>query len=218
MERTKRNFVLILVVIGLLLLAGCNMFQFDFFDESEEDNSSVITLAPNDDEKDDTSSSITDTPKDKDSTEPQKSTESTPTPPDIQPTNSIELPLYTVNIDTGEIEAEIALVPADTKITPDLIIEKVVESMADRSIEVGIQDVSYEDDTVIVSFYKDKAPLSEMGSAYEAAILDAIAQSVIDHRKDYNKDYNKVIYRAEGKAYISGHFEFGLNDIYLEDK
>ncbi len=214
MERIKRYFVLILMVTGLLLLAGCNIFHLDFFDESEEDSSSVITLAPNEDEKDNPSSSIADNPEGNSSAESEKSTEATPTPPDIQPTQNIELPLYTVNVDTGEIEAEIALVPADTKITPDLIIEKVVESMADRSIEVGIEDVSYKDDTVIVSFYKDKAPLSEMGSAYEAAILDAIAQSLIDNQKDYNK----VIYRAEGEAYTSGHFEFGLNDIYLEDK
>jgi hypothetical protein len=214
MERLKRNILLILMVMGLTLLAGCNLFQFDFFDDSEEDNSSVITLTPNEDDKDNPSSSKIDNSEGNNPIESEKLTESTPTPSDIQPTKNIELPLYTVNIDTGEIEAETALVPADTKITPDLIVEKVVESMADRSIEVGIQEVSYKGDTVIVSFYKDKAPLSEMGSVYEAAILDAIAQSLIDNLKDYNK----VIYRAEGEAYISGHFEFELNDIYLEDK
>lgn len=214
MERLKRNILLILMVMGLTLLAGCNLFQFDFFDDSEEDNSSVITLTPNEDDKDNPLSSKIDNSEGNNPIESEKLTESTPTPTDIQPTKNIELPLYTVNIDTGEIEAETALVPADTKITPDLIVEKVVESMADRSIEVGIQEVSYEGDAVIVSFYKDKAPLSEMGSVYEAAILDAIAQSLIDNLEDYNK----VIYRAEGEAYISGHFEFDLNDIYLEDK
>jgi cytoskeletal protein RodZ len=214
MERFKRHILLILMVMGLTLLAGCNLFQFDFFDESEEDNSSVITLTPNEDEKENPSSSKEDNPEGNNPIESEKLTESTPTPSDIQPTKNIELPLYTVNVDTGEIEAEIALVPADTNITPDLIVDKVVESMADRSIEVGIEEVSYEGDAVIVSFYKDKAPLSEMGSVYEAAILDAIAQSLIDNLKDYKK----VIYRAEGKAYISGHFEFELNDIYLEDK
>lgn len=214
MERLKRYFLLILLVMGLFLLTGCNLFQFGFSDESEEDNSSVITLTPNNDEKDISPSNETDTPEGNSSTESEKLTEPTPTPSDIQPTQNIELPLYTVNIDTGEIEAETALIPADTKITPELIVEKVVESMTDRSIEVGIEDISHEGDAVIVSFYKDKAPLSEMGSVYEAAILDAIAQSLIDNLKDYNK----VIYRAEGEAYISGHFEFELNDIYLEDK
>jgi hypothetical protein len=213
MERLKRYILLILMVMGLTLLVGCNIFQFDFFEDSEEDNSSVITLTPNEDEKDNPSSEV-DTPEGNNPIESEKLTESTPTPTDIQPTENIELPLYTVNVDTGEIEAETALVPADTKITPDLIVEKVVESMADRSIEVGIEKVSYEGDAVIVSFYKDKAPLSEMGSVYEAAILDAIAQSLIDKLEDYKK----VIYRAEGEAYISGHFEFDLNDIYLEDK
>ena len=214
MERLKRYFLLILIVTGLLLLVGCDMFQFDFFDENGENDNPVITLAPNEDEKDNSPSSKVDNPEKDNPPETVKSTETTPTPSDIQPTKNIELPLYTVNVDTGEIEAETALVPADTKITPDLIVEKVVESMADRSIEVGIEEVSYEGDTVIVSFFKDKAPLSEMGSGYEGAILDAIAQSLIDNLKQYKK----VIYRAEGGAYISGHNELGINEVYLEEK
>jgi hypothetical protein len=214
MERIKRYFLLILMVTAMLLLAGCNLFQFEFFDDSEEESNAVITLAPNEDETDISPSIEADTLEGNNSTETKDSVEPTPTPSNIQPTQNVDLQLYTVNVDTGEIEVETALVPADTKITPDLIVDKVVESMADRSIEVGIEKVSYERDAVIVSFYKDKAPLSEMGSVYEAAILDAIAQSLIDNLEDYNK----VIYRAEGEAYISGHFEFGLNDIYLEDK
>ncbi len=213
MERLKRFFLLILMTTGLLLLAGCNIFHLDFFDETEDDSSSVITLAPSEDENNPSSSAV-DTPEGNSSTEAVETEEPTPTPSDIQPTKNVELPLYTVNVDSGEIEIETALVPADTKITPDLIVEKVVESMADRSIEVGIEKVSYEGDAVIVSFYKDKAPLSEMGSGYEAAILDAIAQSLIDNLEDYKK----VIYRAEGEAYTSGHFEFELNDVYLEEK
>lgn len=214
MERIKRYFLLILMVTAMLLLAGCNLFQFEFFDASEEESNAVITLAPNEDETDISPSIEANTLEGNNSTETKNSVEPTPTPSNIQPTQNVDLQLYTVNVDTGEIEVETALVPADTKITPDLIVDKVVESMADRSIEVGIEKVSYERDAVIVSFYKDKAPLSEMGSVYEAAILDAIAQSLIDNLEDYNK----VIYRAEGEAYISGHFEFGLNDIYLEDK
>jgi hypothetical protein len=213
MERLKRLFLLILMVTGLLLLTGCNLFSLDVFDASEEDKTPVITLAPSEAEKDNSSSNNESTPEGTSSIETKQSTEPTPTPSEIQPTASIELPLFTVNVDTGEIEAVTALVPADTEITPDLIVEKVIESMADRSLEVGIEAVSTEGKAVIVSFYKDKAPLSEMGSGYEAAILDAIAQSLIDNLEDYNK----VIYRAEGEAYTSGHFEFDINDVYLED-
>lgn len=213
MERLKRYFILIIMTTGLLLLAGCNIFSFDFFDGSTKEDSSVITLAPSDKQNENNSSSTEVNPVKDDSKELEKTTGPTPTPSDIQPTENVDLSLYTVNVDTGEIEAVTALVPADTKITPELIVDKVVESMADRSIEVGIESVIIKGDTVIVSFYKDKAPLSDMGSAYEGAILDAIAQSLIDNLDKYNK----VIYRAEGKAYVSGHFEFDINDVYLED-
>jgi hypothetical protein len=211
MERFKKYLLLIMMVVGLLLLVGCSKLSLDFFNGSEDDNGSVITLAPSEEQKDNTTyKEITG---DDNSTESELEAETTPTPTDIQPTANVDLQLYSVNVDSGEIEAVTALVPADVMITPELIVEKVVESMVDRSIEVGIESVTIDGDAVIVSFYKEKAPLSEMGSGYEGAILDAIAQSLIDNLEDYNK----VIYRAEGEAYVSGHFEFELNDVYLED-
>ncbi len=215
MERSKRHFLLSLIAASCFLLAGCDMIHLDFFDGNEKDSNSVVTLAPNK-EEDSSSPSEEDEPEDISPTVTEKPDQASPTPSNIQPTKNIELQLYTVNVDSGEIEAETALVPADTKITPDLIVEKVVESMADRSIEVGIEKVSYEGDTVIVSFYKDKAPISDVGAGYEGAILDAIAQSLIDN--DKLDKFKKVIYRAEGEAYASGHMELGIDEVYLEEK
>jgi hypothetical protein len=214
MERLKKMLLSIILAMGLILLAGCNKFSFDFFDASKEDNNSVITVDPNKNEKDSTLDNEEEvTPAGSSAVDNAEGTQPTPTPSDIQPTANIELPLYTVNVDTGEIDAVTALVPADSEITPELIVEKVAESMADRSINVGIENVTTEDDTVIVSFYKDKAPLSEIGSSYEAAILDAIAQSIIDTLENYNQ----VIFRAEGEAYIGSHIELEIDEVYLED-
>lgn len=214
MDRFKKIFILIILTIGLLLLAGCSILRFDFFDASkEEENSSVITQAPSNKESDTSKINVEEAKPTISPILQAPGAEATPTPSIIQPTNNIDLPLYTVNVDTGEIEAVVALVPADTKITPELVVEKVVESMADRSIKVGIESVTTKGDTVIVSFYKDMAPLSEIGSGYEAAILDAIAQSLVDTLTDYNK----VIFRAEGEAYVGSHIELGINEIYLQD-
>ena len=52
-----------------------------------------------------------------------------------------------------------------------------------------------------------------MGSGNEAAILDAIAQSLLDNLTDYSK----VIFRVEGKAYVSGVFEMDINDVYMKE-
>lgn len=215
MGRFNKKYNLIILLIVIFLLTGCNKFRFNTFNASEEeDNNITVTTAP----EVNADSSETD---DRDEAKKTAVTENDlaptgapqPTSDVIQPTENIELPVFTVNVDTSEIETVTALVPADSKITPELIVNKVVEAMADQSIEVGIESVITKDDTVIVSFYKDKAPLSDMGSGYEAAILDAIAQSLIDNLDDYSK----VIYRAEGKAYVSGHIKMGVDEVYLGD-
>ncbi len=213
MERIKRLLILMIMAAGLFLLSGCSIFHFDFFDESKENNPE-ITLAPTEmpeNPDQDESKEVTQTNQDPLVT---PGSEVTPTPAQIKPTENVELTIYTVNVSTAEPENAIALIPADIDITPELIVDKVVESMADRSLDVGIESVTARGDTVIVSFYKNKAPLSEIGSGYEVAILDAIAQSLVDNLESYKK----VIYRAEGKAYASGHIELELDEVYLEDK
>ncbi len=207
MERINKKLLLFIIIcLSTLLFAGCDLFSFDFINSSEEDTS-VITLAPAEDQ-----SVATIAPEDN-KTEDTKTTVTpgtSPTPA-VQPAATADLSLYTVNMDTGVTEPFTATVAKNTDITPELIIEKVVEAMADRSLEVGVEYVKTEKDTVIVSFYRDKAPLNEGGIIYEGPILDAIAMSLIDNLKDYNK----IIYRAEGNAYVSDHIELGINEPYM---
>lgn len=144
---------------------------------------------------------VTDTPKEeKERSEPA-------------PVASIEIPIYTINQNTQEVESVVALIPENSELTPELIVDLVVDSFADRLITVGIDKVTTEGDTVIVSFLSDQAPLINVGSGVETTILDAIAQSLVDNLKE---EYPKVIFRAEGKKYSSGHYLFGLNEIYLD--
>ena len=208
MERIRKKLLLIIIIcMSLLLFSGCGLFSLDFFDSSEDD-SSVITLAPADDQAE-----VSGTPTENNNTAEKEVTVTpgnSPTPA-IQPAATADLSLYTVNMDTGATEPFTAAVAKDTEITPELIVDKVVEAMADRSLEVHVEYVRAEKDAIIVSFYTDKAPLSEGGIVYEGPILDAIAMSLIDNLKDYNK----IIYRAEGKAYQSDHIELGINEPYM---
>lgn len=222
MKQNYKKFILIIMIIGTFLLAGCNKLNFDTFDASKEEAGSEITSIPeeNQDSKNQ-NKEITKAPEvtqaagldNADVTVGVTAAEETPTPDSIQPNANIDLTVYTVNADTGEIEPVTALIPEGSEITPDLIVSTVVDSMADQSIEIGIDSVTTQEDKVIVSFLKDKAPYSDMGSGYEAAILDAIAQSLIDNLKDYKK----VIYRVEGNAYVSGVFEYGIDEVYMGD-
>ncbi|MBO5198697.1 MAG: hypothetical protein J6B85_09320 [Lachnospiraceae bacterium] len=121
------------------------------------------------------------------------------------------LPIYTLNVETLEPEAVSVLIQA-TEITPELIVDKVIETLEDQGYTIEVESVTTQEDAVVVSFYKDQPPVT-FGSSAEGAVLDVFAQSLVDNLEDYSK----VIYRMEGEAYASGHFEFGINQVYLED-
>ncbi|MDF2539332.1 MAG: hypothetical protein K0S76_2353 [Herbinix sp.] len=214
MERTNKKFILITIFICILLLSGCDKIRFGTYNASEEEKKSDITLDQNDKEKssnkkgdneDDTVLSADDT---------GKVDTTSVTANNIQPTANTELMIYTVNMDTGEIAPVTALIPEGEEITPKLIVSTVVESMTDQSLTVGIDRVDTENETVIVSFKSDQPPLTNVGGGIEFAILDAIAQSLIDNLDDYNS----VIYRVEGKAYSSEHITLKIDEVYLDDK
>lgn len=206
MGRFNKKIIFILVLLGILLLNGCDKFQFNTYNASDDKGTGTdITLAPTNDVGEETKDFTT-----KSATSTQKTTnqeeDATPTPSVMQPSANVDLQVYTVNVDTGNIDTTTALLTQDTEITPALIVNTVVESMADQSIDVGIDEITTKGDAVIVSFTKNNAPVIE----YEAAILDAIAQSLIDNLKEYSK----VIYRIEGKAYVSDHYELGINEAW----
>lgn len=214
MKRSNKNLVLILILAVIILFAGCSNIRFKTSKNSDIQNSMEENENPEDENIENIDKSEADNNENHevliDDVNSSDSNETTPTV--IQPIENIELLIYIVN-SSAELEAVPALVPADVEITPQLIVDTVVDSMADRSLIIGVESVTTQDDTVIVSFYKDQPPLTNVGSGFEYAILNAIAQSLTDNLEDYRK----VIYRAEGGPYTSGHIELGLDEVYFED-
>lgn len=222
MKRFNKKFILIILLSGIFLMTGCDKINFGTFDASDGETTSDITLQPNKEKdngikKDGTNTSDTDKTGNEQTTTTSgdsSSSEASASPtPAIQPTANMDLSVYTVDAESGDIKLVTALIPEGSEITPLLIVETVLESMEDQSIFVGIKDVTTKGDSVIVNFDKDKTPYKNMGSGYEAAILDAIAQSLIDNLDNYSK----VIYRVDGKSYESGVFELGIDEVYLGD-
>lgn len=219
MIRFNKKLILIIMLIGILLLTGCGKFRFSIFDASETDSGSEVTVVPDDNQGNTVANSITgnDISENKVNENTDKSEDITNgVTPTSAPTQSVatieEFTVYSVNADSGNIEMVTALTPVGSELTPELIVSTVVEAMADQSINIGIDSVTSEGDTVIVSFEKDKTPYSNYGSGYEAAILDAIAQSLLE-----NPDgCNKVIYRVEGEAY-GGSFEMDIDYVYMKN-
>lgn len=213
MKRPSKKFLLITLLVCIFMLVGCDKVKFGTYNaSSEEDNQKATSEQEmNQEEEAKNNKSENDNGKSTTNIAPEKTETATPTPSDIKPKANLELPIYTLNPDKGEIEAATAMISESNEITAELIVNKVVESMADKSIVIGIENVTTEEDTIIVSFYSDQPPLTDVGAGIETAILDAIAQSLIDNLSEYNK----VIYLVEGKAYTSGHIEMGVDEAYF---
>lgn len=216
MERTNRKYILMIMLISILILTGCSKIHLNTFDAGKDEVGSVNSGSQdnNQDVKEDSNNKEEINASDESIINGITTEIATPTPSKIKPTANTELQIYTINEDTGDIEAATALVPEGTEITPELIVNNVIESLADKSINIGVEKVSTQGKAVIVSFYSDQPPLTEVGAGIEAGILDAIAQSLTDNNL---KDYNQVIYRVEGKAYVSDHFDLGIDEVYLGD-
>ena len=210
MKWHNKKFTLITLIICSLVLFGCKNIKLDTFDNGDSGKSKEqITDQPKDSKREENNNEVTPVAEGGDIEATGK--EDNPVSV-IQPAANIELAVYTVSSD-AEVVTTTAAIPKSSEITPQLIVDTVKDAMAENAIMIGIESVTTENTSVIVSFYEDQPPLSNVGAGYETAILDAIAQSLLENLKDYNK----VIYRVEGKAYNSGHIELGIDEVYLVD-
>lgn len=121
-----------------------------------------------------------------------------------------ELQIYCITDDASDKESVISMIPKDTKVTAEVVVNSVVIEFGNHGLEIGIDSVTEKDGTVIVSFLSGKAPAAGCGSSVEGLILDCISQSLLDNLDSCKK----VIFRVEGKAYESGHFAFGIDEAY----
>ena len=130
----------------------------------------------------------------------------------LAPSDTIELQIYSLASNLQNVEAVTALVPSDIELTPEVILEVVLEAMADTAYFIEIANVSTKEEMIIVDFYEQGPPVTNTGSAVESAILDAIGQSLLDNLDNYTK----VSYTIEGKAYETGHIVLALGESYIE--
>ena len=135
----------------------------------------------------------------------------TPDVQNIAPPEHIEVTIYTLNPDSLEKEAVTVLLTVEDELTPELIVEQVVDAMEDEGFYLGINDILIEGDSVRLDFKSDAAPVIDVGASVEGSIIDVLAQSILDNLPQYKKIYISI----EGGPYHSGHLEFELDDVYL---
>jgi len=129
----------------------------------------------------------------------------------IAPPENFEITIYTLNPDSLEKEAVTVLVTADDELTPDFIVEQVIEAMEDEGFYIGVNDIIIEGESVRIDFKSDAAPVIDVGASVEGSIIDILAQSILDNLSQYKKIYISI----EGGPYYTGHIEFELDEVYL---
>lgn len=146
----------------------------------------------------------------------------TPTTPDtvtIAPVisgggiNLVAKLIYTVDASTAKVVRSTVMVRDDTDITPALVIDCIVESLKDESLNLSFDGIEYSDGVCVVDFDDSIYTIAGKSADLEDAILDCIAQSVLD-----NVDgCMKIIYRIHNEAYSTVNRHFAYDFVYMDD-
>ncbi|MBQ3912604.1 MAG: hypothetical protein II694_06505 [Lachnospiraceae bacterium] len=120
--------------------------------------------------------------------------------------------IYTVDADTSRVVRSTVMVRDDTDITPALVIDFIVDSLKDESLNLSFDGIEYEDGVCVVDFDDSIYTIAGKSADLEDAILDCIAQSVLD-----NVDgCMSVIYRIHNEAYSTVNRHFAYDFVYME--
>ena len=124
-----------------------------------------------------------------------------------------EIYYYTVNPDTLETEAVSAVVESFSD-DPNELIWLICDSLEDAGYEIGIENAKVDGDNVIVNFTSGTCPVVGLSEGEEKAVLDAIAQSLLDNLAEQNG----VVFQVMGEAYESVNFSFGQYYVYMKNQ
>ena len=86
-------------------------------------------------------------------------------------------------------------------LTAQTIVDAVMDLFEAQGANIGINQVEQNENTVIVDFNGEKAPVVNVGSAEETAILNCISMSLLDNLDDCQQ----VVFHVDGDCYESGH-------------
>lgn len=124
-----------------------------------------------------------------------------------------EIYFYTVNPDTFETEAVSAVVESGFADEPNELILLICDSLEDAGYEIGVKSARIDGENVVVDFYSGTCPVTGLEEEEEKAVLDAIAQSLLDNLAEQNG----VVFQVMGEAYESENFSFGRYYVYMKN-
>ncbi len=207
-KKNKRTVVVFTFVLTMLLLVGCGK---DTKETTDVKGQEVVEQTTNKEENN--TETIKQEEKQNDNIEQEEQENKEEQKDEVkteekeETKEKEEVPIYSINDESLETEQTYVEIE---EVTPESVVHAVITSLKEHSLEIGIDSVTMEGDTVIVSFLFGTAPLSTVGSTVEETILNSIADSLLDNIEDCKK----VIFRAEGEAYESGHYAFEIDEVY----
>lgn len=121
-----------------------------------------------------------------------------------------KIQIYTMDPDSLQAEEIMVEIDAFDGLTAQLIVESVLNLFETQGQEIGVNTIEQDENTVIVDFNGEKAPVATVGSAEETAILDCISMSLLDNLEECQQ----VVFHVDGESYESGHYGFEFNEAY----
>ncbi len=123
---------------------------------------------------------------------------------------------YIADPSLGEIVVETAFAETDSELLPDQVMEFIIDSMSDHSIDIDYEEItiSGEDESKVltVDFDQSIKDVSPYGEEFERLLLDAVAQSMLDNFPECRH----ISYLIGGEAYKTDNCDFEKGYFYMD--
>ena len=123
----------------------------------------------------------------------------------------MDVPIYSLDVDTKEIISTVVSVPDQTKITPSFIVDLVLADLEAKAYQIIVDSVEQKNDVIIVNINESTPLLLEAEKTIESSILDVIAQTLLDNILDCRG----IVFQVNHEGYESSNFSYDRNYVYL---
>ncbi len=125
----------------------------------------------------------------------------------------VPLMIYSVNATSESVINKTIMLDENTDVTPELIIDYITEGLKDESVKLSFAGIEYNNGRCIVDFDDSIISIAKTSANLEDAVLDAIAQSVLDNVKGCME----IVYRINGQKYSTANRTFDLDYVYMDN-
>lgn len=128
-------------------------------------------------------------------------------------TELITLRYYSVSSTNSANQTAEVMIEAEKEITPELIMEYLMDSLEDEEILLKVNKITLEDMICNIDFDSSINYIAEDSAVTEVHILDAFAMSILDNCENVKG----VSFTINGQRYKTMNITFSEGEVYLSD-